>query len=129
MKFCSTSYCTAEMKCIACRACGSHCRPTTHQPIVRLTCSACDWKRDWSSRYSYQRARASVTTVLQESWSLGLKHAWDNRGHIVHTHVDGRLRATQQVATMSEELGTVHNTVVVDETADRDDTNIESIRH
>lgn len=90
---------------------------------VQLTCSACDWTPGTAyTVYIRGASGRDLSAILKSAWSTGLTHAWDNRGHIIHTHVDGRLRATQQVATMSEELGTVHNTVIVDEHVDTKET-------
>ena len=84
---------------------------------IEVRCNVCGWVVFFN-----QRSHHSLGDTLKRAWSVGIEHAWDHQGHIVHTTVDGRLRATQQVATMSEERGTVHNTVIVDENVDDDTT-------
>lgn len=76
---------------------------------VEVKCSHCRWMQP--IRFVY--GEKSKREILKYAWSLGLEHAWDNRGHVVETFVDGHLRATQQVAEMSPWKD--HNAVVIEE--------------
>lgn len=54
-----------------------------------------------------------LSAILKRAWSFGVEHAWENKGHVVETFVDGHLKATQQVAEMN--VWKDHNAVVVEE--------------
>ena len=79
------------------------------QKVVKVKCSHCGW----SHSHSRRRCTEKLPALLKKAWSIGLEHAWDNRGHVVETFVDGKLKATQQVAEMSPWQD--HNAVVVEE--------------
>lgn len=86
-----------------------------------IKCRQCKWDETVGLYKLYEEGylgnfRSGLSTLpdlLKSAWSIGLEHAWDNRGHIVETFVDGKLKATQQVADMSPWVD--HNTVIVEE--------------
>ena len=61
----------------------------------------------------YQPENSGLAALLKSAWSIGLEHAWDNRGHVVETFVDGHLKATQQIADMSAWKD--HRSLIVEE--------------
>ena len=74
--------------------------------MADIKCSHCTWSE------TVQQV-GELRILLKSAWSVGLEHAWDNRGHVVETFVDGRLKATQQVAEMSPWVD--HRSLVVEE--------------
>ena len=76
-----------------------------------VKCRQCTWSD--SVQQHPLSDHVDLPALLKRAWSIGLEHAWDNRGHVVETFVDGKLRATQQVADMSPWKD--HNTVTVEE--------------
>ena len=79
---------------------------------VKVTCNHCGWDHimDDHRMRAYQH---SLPAILKFAWSTGLEHAWENKGHIVETFVDGHLKATQQVAEMNAWKD--HRSLVVEE--------------
>lgn len=81
---------------------------------VKVTCNHCGWSENiWGTHPGM-----TLPTILKRAWSLGLDHAWENKGHVVETFVDGHLKATQQVAEMNAWKD--HNAVIVEEGVDRE---------
>lgn len=86
--------------------------------VVDVRCAACAWCKLVATPKKVRRVdgrpeQLPIPLLLKKAWSIGLEHAWDNRGHVVETFVDGKLKATQQVAEMSPWKD--HNAVVVEE--------------
>lgn len=74
-----------------------------------VKCRQCEWSETMPtynegilpSEEGYIPDASRLSALLKSAWSIGLEHAWDNRGHVVETFVDGKVKATQQVADMS----------------------------
>jgi hypothetical protein len=91
----------------------SNIRPTAIRPedvekYVEIQCRQCDWFED-----DFRMKDETDADALKRAWTLGLAHAWEHKGHIVETYVDGKLKSTQQIATMSRQSD--HRSLVVDE--------------
>lgn len=86
---------------------------------VKVSCNHCGWSvkvkpdpitwQNWGTR----GWDTKLPALLKKAWSMGLDHAWDNKGHVVETFVDGKLKATQQVAEMNAWKD--HRSLVVEE--------------
>lgn len=78
---------------------------------IDIACNHCAW-----CDLDFQDNTEQLSAALKRAWTIGLEHAWEQKGHVVETFVDGRLKATQQIAEMNAWKD--HRSLVVEEGVD-----------